>query len=48
MCDKRKERRRIGQVLAESIILFVFKPIACTPPNYIHANHSEMTGESGS
>jgi hypothetical protein len=45
--DKRKERRRVGQVLPESIILFVFEPIARTPPDYIHANHSEMTGEGG-
>ena len=30
------------------IIPFVFKPVARAPPNYIHANHSEMTGERGS
>jgi len=48
VCDKRKERRRVRQVLPESIILFVFKPVARAPPNYIHANHSEMTGERGS
>jgi len=48
VCNKRKKRRRVRQVLPEPIILFVIKPIARTPPNYIHANHSEMTGESGS
>ena len=48
MCDKRKETRRVRQVLSESIILFVFKPVARAPTNDIHANHSEMTGERSS
>jgi len=48
VCDKRKETRRVRQVLSESIILFVFKPVARAPTNDIHANHSEMTGERSS
>jgi hypothetical protein len=46
--NKRKQGRRIGQILSETIILLVFKPIARAASDYIHANHSEMAGQSGS
>jgi hypothetical protein len=32
---------------AQIIILFVFEPVARSPPNYVHADDSKMPGECG-
>ena len=47
VCNKRKKRRRVGQIQPKSILLLVFEPVARSPPNYVHADHSKMPGECG-